>query len=314
MSAATLTSRAPLPQRLLAWAGERFPLANGVLALSMYATALVSGRALTHQGRLWVSVSDCLAFFGVWSYFLMLRVFDEHKDFDRDCATHPDRVLQRGVVTLGHLKVVGAIAIALQLGASLLQDGGLGPVTAWWAIAFGWSLLMLKEFFVGAWLERRLVLYATSHLVSLPLAALWMAQMGAGDGRLPGQVLWLALAAFLLGGAFEVGRKLKAPEDERPDVDSYTKTLGVRGAATALAVTLAACAAALSALLVVTDAATAISLSALTVAALGAVAMTRSFARNPTRATAARTEAVVAVTLLAQLVTVTLVLVAQRGL
>jgi hypothetical protein len=312
-TSAMLTLHAPLAHRLLAWAGERFPPANGVLALVLYCTALLSGRALTHEGELWITPTDAVAFLGVWAYFLMLRVFDEHKDYERDAFTHPNRVLQRGLVTLDHLKVVCAAAVGLQLGTSLLEDGGFGPVTLWWAITLGWSLLMLEEFFVGAWLERRLVLYAISHLLSLPLAALWMAQMGAGDRGLPGDVVWLALAAFLLGAAFEVGRKLKAPDDERPRVDSYTKALGVGGAATALAVALIACAAALCALLAAAGAASTIAFGVLAAAALAGAAATVAFARNPTRAVVARTESLVAVTMLLQLATVSFALVAGRG-
>ena len=87
---------------------------------------------------------------------------------------------------------------------------------------------MAVEFFCGKWLEKRLVLYAFSHMVVMPMALIWMAQIGAGDARLPLMIAWLAGLSFLSGAAFEVTRKMKAPEDERATIDSYTKAFGTQ--------------------------------------------------------------------------------------
>ena len=99
---------------------------------------------------------------------------------------------------------------------------------------------MAKEFFVGAWLEQRLVLYALSHMLVMPLAAWWMARMGAGAGALGPTFSYLAALAFLSGAAFEVTRKVYAPEDERDGVDSYSKVLGRRPATWVIIALLAA--------------------------------------------------------------------------
>src|SRR2546421_12460953 len=93
-------------RRFLSWVHERFPLANGLLYLPLYLAALLLGR---RGGAL--EPFDAFGFAAAWSFFLMLRVFDEHKDFDSDRALYPQRVLQRGLVTLRHLKIVGVAAI-----------------------------------------------------------------------------------------------------------------------------------------------------------------------------------------------------------
>ncbi len=238
----TLNAQSPLPRRLAAWAAERFPVANALLFLLLYTAALLLGQRLTSgpADALHLDVRDVAGFFAIWSFFLLLRVFDEHKDFEQDSANHPDRVLQRGLVTLGHLRVLGALSVALMAGVSLWYDGGVGPVTMTWFAVMIWSALMAKEFFVGAWLEQRLVLYATSHMLVMPLAAWWMAQMGAGGQPLPATVSYFAALAFASGAAFEVTRKLYAPEDEREEIDSYSKILGVRWAAITVIAFLAA--------------------------------------------------------------------------
>lgn len=210
---------------------ERFPPAHGVLFFVMYATALLFGRFLAREGELTVSIVDVVAFVGPWSFFLMLRVFDEHKDYELDLQNHPERVLQSGRVTLGHLKVLGVFAIAAQAGVSLLLDGGVGPITMAWIVVIVWSSLMAKEFFVGEWLEKRLVLYALSHMVVMPMALVWMATMGAGDMPLTADVGLLAALSFLSGAAFEVTRKTKGPDEERDTIQSYSQVWGARGAA-----------------------------------------------------------------------------------
>jgi len=226
------------PKHLIAWMNERFPPAHGVLFLIMYVTALLFGQFVAGSTALSFGVTDLLGFAGAWSFFLMLRVFDEHKDFDLDLLNHPDRVLQSGRVTLGHLKVLGALAIVAQAAVSLGFDGWtVGPVTQCWLVVIVWSSLMAKEFFVGAWLEQRLVLYALSHMVVMPMALVWMATMGAGRIEAADFAL-LAALSFLSGAAFEVTRKTKGPDEERDTIQSYSQVWGPRGAAGIVAVLL----------------------------------------------------------------------------
>ena len=220
----------PLGVRFLAWAAERFPLVNGILCLALYAAALTCGRSASPQGAVALSLGDLWGFFAAYGFLLMLRVFDEHKDYALDLQNHPQRVLQRGLVTLGHLKVAGGLAIALQLGASLRLDHGFGIITQRFLMMFLWSCLMAKEFFIGEWLSKRLLLYAISHMVVMPMALLWLAQMGAGQAALPPSAYLLATLSLLSGFSFEIGRKTWAPEQERPTVDSYSKILGLRSA------------------------------------------------------------------------------------
>jgi 4-hydroxybenzoate polyprenyltransferase len=224
---------APLASRLLAWANERFPLENGVVVLLVTALGVLFGRALTHPGSIAIHASDLAAFAAAWCYFLLLRVFDEHKDYELDLHNHPDRVLQSGLITLNHLKLLGAVATGVQAGICIAFDHGIGPITGMWALLMAWTLLMLKEFFIE-WPSRWFVLYAFMHMLSMPLAFLWLARIGA-DTPLPPDVRTLALLGAGIAASLEVARKFRAPEDERPTIDTYTGQLGVRGAGYVLA-------------------------------------------------------------------------------
>jgi 4-hydroxybenzoate polyprenyltransferase len=209
---------------------ERFPAKNGVMCLLAWSASLAWGRFHAVPGPIVIRPRDAAGFFAAYGYFFMLRVFDEHKDYAHDLVAHPGRVLQRGLITLGHLRVAAAVAIAAQLGASLLLDGGVGAVTLAWLATFAWSLLMAKEFFAGEWLRPRLVLYAFTHMVAMPLAIHWMVRMGSGALPLPLAAMLLPATSYAYGFAIEVGRKLKAPAEERPEVDSYTRAFGTGGA------------------------------------------------------------------------------------
>jgi 4-hydroxybenzoate polyprenyltransferase len=246
MGSTDLTLESSFARRFLAWMKERFPPARTVLFLVIYLAALLYGRAVAggDADRIVLRPVDLLGFVGAWFFFFMLRVIDEHKDYEQDCVDHPERVLQRGLVTLDHLKVAGAIGGVAQLAAVVVLDGLPGPITYVWLAVGGWTVLIAFEFFCGGWLGRRLVLYAALHLVVMPIGVLWMAQIGAGERWLPPTALFFGALAYLFGASFEMARKTLGPEEEREGVASYSQVMGPRAAAAAVAVLLVGAAAA----------------------------------------------------------------------
>ncbi len=228
----TLTAAAPFPLKLMAYLAERFPLwGNAVLIVSYYSSNQFLARVLIDPGEpMQYTIHSLMGAIVLLCMFFHLRVFDEHKDFEEDSRHYPDRVLQRGVVTLTHLKVLGGTAIALELILGAMR--GLPALTAV-LIAFGFSVLMLKEFFVRAWLKRHFLFYAMSHMLIMPLFALTV--FSFATGLFPWQApLWFGVYAFV--GFFvtlnwEVSRKIRAPEQEIDGVESYTKIFGLYGAA-----------------------------------------------------------------------------------
>ena len=160
----------------------------------------------------------------------MLRIFDEHKDYELDCLNHPERVLQRGLITLTDLKILGAISVVIQAIITFYIDGGFGMVTQSWLLTIVWASLMAKEFFIGEWLEKRLFLYAFSHMIVMPMAMVWGMYLCTDGAELPETIYVLALFAFFSGFTAEIARKLKTPAQEIDTIDSYTKAFGTRRA------------------------------------------------------------------------------------
>lgn len=243
----------PWLRRFSAWAKQRFPLEQGVLLLPLYLASLAVGHFATGTSVA-IGVWQVAGFFAFWSFFFVVRVFDEHKDYQIDCKNHPERVLQRGIITLAQLRVAAGIAIVAQIAiVSWICIASDSWTVFWtWAVAFVWSLGMAKEFFLHDWLSPRLVPYAISHMLLMPMLAYWAMSIGVATtatgfptGTLP--PLFAALT-FLGGFTFELSRKLKAPEEERETVDSYSKVWGSKGAAVIVVCLMAAATAVLIAI------------------------------------------------------------------
>ena len=235
MPAASLTRESPFLLRLGAYLSERFPpLGHGLIVIAYYASNHSVASVLTDpSGSVRLGVGALMGAATILLFFFHLRVFDEHKDRADDDTYHAERVLQRGLVTLRDLRVIGGIGIALEfLFAAVSGPAALVSL----AIAFAFSLLMLKEFFVGDWLKRHFIVYAVSHMLVMPLLAAVVLSFATGRYLWQAPVWFWVFAAFgfLAGLNFEVSRKMKAPDDEIDGVDSYTKILGTFTAAYAV--------------------------------------------------------------------------------
>jgi 4-hydroxybenzoate polyprenyltransferase len=238
---APATSESPFHRRFGAYLNERFPpLGHGLIVIAYYLSNHSVAAALTNPASpVRFGLRALLGAATVFLFFFHLRVFDEHKDRADDDTYHADRVLQRGVITLRDLRAAGAVGIALEfLFACLSGPAALVSL----AIAFAYTLLMLKEFFVPRWLKRHFVVYAVSHMLVMLLLAAVVFSFATGlyIWQAPAWFWVFAAFGFLAGLNFEISRKMKTPEDEVDGVDSYTKVLGTFTAAYAVLVLRAA--------------------------------------------------------------------------
>jgi 4-hydroxybenzoate polyprenyltransferase len=83
---------------------------------------------------------------------------------------------------------------------------------------------MSREFFARVWLKERPVIYLFSHMLIMPLID-WFATgcdwVRAGEG-MPDGLFWFLAASFCNGVVIELGRKIRAPEQEEVGVETYT--------------------------------------------------------------------------------------------
>jgi hypothetical protein len=210
---------------------DRFPLGPYLLLIgTFYLANHVVAQALARPDEPIPLDGQVIAgIVAVFCMFLHLRIFDDHKDYADDCRLFPERALQRGSVTLSKLACLATVAIVLEV--VIAWRSGPAALTAA-AIAIGFSGLMWREFFVREWLKKHFLIYATTHMLIMPLLALFVYSFSTG--RYPWEADGWFLTYTILGllhtfGA-EISRKVRSPSDERNGVATYTQVLGVTGA------------------------------------------------------------------------------------
>lgn len=210
---------------VLAYFRERFPPINMVLfAILLFTVHAVAAffEIITQEQECWWMLLGVVA---VISFFFRLRVFDEIKDYELDEKNHPQRVLQSGRVTKKQLIFISILGTAVELLWSILSGW---QVVVCWFVAVGYSLFMRYEFFIGSWLNKRLLLYAITHMLVMPLVILWVYSSFHPELNILFPFYVLAGLSLLSGFSFEIARKIHAPVAEKQGIDSYSKSLGYK--------------------------------------------------------------------------------------
>ncbi|MGF6565824.1 UbiA family prenyltransferase [Kosakonia cowanii] len=209
--------------RMMLWVNERFPLTNTplffILWFLSFSVAIPAQESIS-------PVKIALGCLLSLSFFLLLRVLDEHKDYADDCLHHPQRVLQQGIISLTHLKCLGALCVLIQLGGIALLSEGEPQIWLSWGLLLCWTLLMTKEFFVAEWLKQHFSLYALSHTLVMPFVIGWLATLASPAATLNLPLILLMLLAFLCGLSFEITRKCKGPDEDREEIASWSQLYG----------------------------------------------------------------------------------------
>lgn len=212
---------------------ERFPiLGHGPLIVAFSASALCFSSLLRGRVALPDPRTAVIAFASSFLFFLQLRIADEFKDYEEDARYRPYRPVPRGLVTLRELGFVGVAGTLVQFALALWLDPRLllALLPVWLYLG-----LMTKEFFAREWLKARPFTYMWTHMLILPLidfyatACDWLVA-GAAPPR---GLSWFLAASLCNGTVIEIGRKIRAPEDEEHGVETYSALWGRRNAALA---------------------------------------------------------------------------------
>lgn len=204
---------------------ERFPLAaHAPLILSFsFCAAAFSARLRANSwpelGTVIVAFISCLLF------FLQLRIADEFKDAEEDARWRPYRPVPRGLVSLKELGGLFVIASVIQLALAL-----------WWTkylivlLIVAWTYLaaMSFEFGMRAWLKSHPMIYLLSHMLIMPIVDFYAtASDWLPNSTMPPKGLgFFLIASFCNGIVIELGRKIRAKEQEEEGVETYSVLWG----------------------------------------------------------------------------------------
>lgn len=205
---------------------ERFPVfAHAPLIAAFSFSAVCYSSLLRGQMTLPGLGAALVAFVTSLIFFLQLRIADEHKDFEEDLRFRPYRPVQRGLVTLRELGVLGLVGALCQLSLALtLRPALVIPLLVTWL----YLALMSKEFFARPWLKARPLTYMLSHMLIIPMVDFYATSCDwlARGERQPAGLFWFLAVSFFNGVVLETGRKIRAPEDEETGVETYTAMWG----------------------------------------------------------------------------------------
>jgi len=203
---------------------ERFPIVNMALFAILFLTVYSLAQFFVLDHNHTSTIAQAGGIIATIFFFFRLRVFDEIKDYQLDIINHPQRVLQSGRITLKELKAIAIVGLLIEASWSIYMGTSCFMV---WLIAFGFSLLMRYEFFVAEFLKKKLVLYAITHMLIMPLVILWI--WLAFNSEISIEWGYLAFLSLTGGFSFEIARKIHAANAERLTVDSYSKAIGLKG-------------------------------------------------------------------------------------
>jgi len=202
----------------LTFFNERTPVTMGP-ATSAY--------ALSHRPN---EFSLFLAFIGFFLFFVVLRMMDEYKDFDKDVLAHPERPLPRGLIPRDQFKKGITLGLFILVGFDfLLLAIGYKNSFYLYSLIIVHLWLMYKEFYVAEWINARPLLYAVTHqLILVTLCFYCLSVFRPLDsldfGRMDVVFSFSVLFAFF---SYEVCRKLDPLA--HPVLKTYLSIYGMNG-------------------------------------------------------------------------------------
>jgi hypothetical protein len=198
---------------------ERFPPLQYAIALAVFSFAMSAyTRGLSGQRGLPDLYPLFVGFAVTFLLFLQLRILDEFKDFEEDARYRPYRPVPRGLISLHSLGRLWFIAAGIQLALS----ASLGvQLIGLLVLVLAYSGLMGVEFFVRAWLKRHAGVYMASHMLIVPMIAVYVAACIDSTISLRQLAPYLAFTYFNYC-VFEIGRKIRSPGEEQTGVETYS--------------------------------------------------------------------------------------------
>ncbi len=215
-----------MANRWMIYQRERFPVLRHGPLLAAFSFSAVSLSALL-GGRIRIpEVGPVLTAFGcTFLFFLQLRIADEFKDCREDARYRPYRPVPRGLVSLGELGAVGIAGALIQLCLAIWLHPALVLLLL---LAWSYMALMSKEFFAPRWLKAHPLTYLWTHMLILPLITFYATacEWLAIEGCPPLGLAWFLVVSFFNGMVIEIGRKIRAPQDEEHGVETYSALWG----------------------------------------------------------------------------------------
>ncbi|MCB0643687.1 MAG: UbiA family prenyltransferase [Phaeodactylibacter sp.] len=216
-------------RRLLIYQKERFPFLENGLFLTAFAFSAISYARICRGASGFVDIKAFLAAaISTICFFFLLRILDEFKDREVDAEFRPHLPVPRGLISFSELRWMGLVTLTILLLVNILLTPAM---LKWLLVPLLYLFLISRDFFVSNWLNRHWEIYVFSHMFFFPAIDYYSSGMDwylEGPGHPPFGMTFFFAVSYMNGLVWEVGRKLKAPENE--EHNSYSKRYGRRKA------------------------------------------------------------------------------------
>ena len=205
---------------------ERFPpVLNSIAIFLFYCCTYFASCSILNYSPV-IGFKFILGYILSLLIFYHLRVLDDQKDKEKDTIAYPERILSKGIFNYKHLWMTGFISVAIELSIGMYLGKTLFGL---YLIALIYSLLMYKEFFIAEWLNKHLFLYGISHMLILACIDFMVLHIPVKDGTLQHHTafFYFAFLSFFMTFSLEVSRKIRMPDEENDNIDTYSRPLGI---------------------------------------------------------------------------------------
>ena len=229
-------------QRLYVYQKERFPIVTfalyilciviGVFFITDAYAAKESGRFLKNSVETIFYNRDYFKmipmFIVGFLQFFMVRVIDEHKDFEEDSKFRNYRPVPRGLISLRVLKVLFVISFIAQFLITTLCGGSLLLLVILWCAV----LLLANDFFIKDFIDRHVLVGVILDEAIMPVLALLMASFCVEEHLLfyllgNTGFIYLVYLTYVISWIVELARKIRCKKDEEKGVKTYTQVFGI---------------------------------------------------------------------------------------
>lgn len=205
-----------------------FPVQKNLPTAAVMFFGIACFISLTTGQRVIFDLSTVHAIFSVFISLLLMRTFDELKDEDIDKAVFPERPLVTGKVLYNDVRILCVISLLL----FSLMNLGQGSVTDAAFVLVVFAVLSWQWWLFAARVSSSFTLTFITHqpIVSLLVTYIYciILRQNSLDLQID-KLLPVAITFWLPFIAWEIGRKIRAPEQENEYL-SYTKRWGTRRA------------------------------------------------------------------------------------
>jgi len=217
-----------LPHRLAAYFRAMFPLPTRALGavIVFYSVYLLLARV--YGVRPTVGPETLFGLATLFLSTLLWRLLDELKDQDLDSQLFPDRPLVRGLVRYSDIRLLALVSLLTVVALNVDRGPATDIYFAYFALfVLSWQWWLFPQVVAGnVWL----VFLTHQTLVPLLFFYVWgVFAHNSGVDAGPAKAVVVSVLYWIPLFAWEVGRKVRAPEDET-DYVTYTKRWGTRRA------------------------------------------------------------------------------------